>query len=100
MIIRNSDGNVLAASSMFFEGTFGVKVAKLMVVLRCLQFDFGGIISEILCLKDKKEVVKIGYIHKGANKVAKGLAENALNAYWMEDHSHCITKEVEADMPH
>ncbi|KAK3210858.1 hypothetical protein Dsin_015564 [Dipteronia sinensis] len=62
----------------------------------------GGVLSEISSLKDNLEEVTIRYIRKGANKVAKGLAENALrlgeNAYWMEEYPHCIRKEVEADM--
>ena len=108
MMIKNLDGLVLAACSMAFEGTFSVKAVKLIAILRCLQFrndcglvlktiefdeativkwinegynldfDFGIVISDILCLRDKMEDVTFCCTRKGANKVAKGLGENAL----------------------
>ncbi|TXG60469.1 hypothetical protein EZV62_015042 [Acer yangbiense] len=103
MVIRNLDRLVLSTCSMAFEGTFSVKIAKLIAIPRCLQFgndcglvlktiesdeatvvkwinegyyldfDFGIVISDILCLRDKMEDVTFYCTRKGANKVAKGL---------------------------
>ncbi|KAK0604382.1 hypothetical protein LWI29_015122 [Acer saccharum] len=109
MVIRNSDGLVLATCSMAFEGTFCVKTSKLIAIPRCLQFgnDYGLVLKTI----EFDEATTVKWINEGyyldfdfgANKMANGLGENALridnNAYWMEDYPHCIKKEVEADMP-
>ncbi|KAK2647826.1 hypothetical protein Ddye_015315 [Dipteronia dyeriana] len=38
--IRDSRGNVLASCSQVFEATFRIKIAKLMAILKCLQFGY------------------------------------------------------------
>ncbi|KAK3229832.1 hypothetical protein Dsin_001713 [Dipteronia sinensis] len=108
VIIRNSGGQVLASCSLVSEGTLNVKVAKLMAILKCLQFgidcgltlgsietdeanivkwlqndcyldsDFGLIISEILDLRDKMGGVAFSCTRKVANNVANILALYAL----------------------
>ncbi|KAK0600445.1 hypothetical protein LWI29_015099 [Acer saccharum] len=124
MVIRNCEGLVLAAGSMCLEGTFNIKTAKLLAILRCIQFsfdcglrlkkiesdeatvvkwikeglnldsDYGTLLSEINCLIDKEKEAKVCAISKDANKVAKGLAEKA---YWMEEFPECVREEVETD---
>ncbi|KAK0574960.1 hypothetical protein LWI29_031553 [Acer saccharum] len=108
MIIRNYVGNVMVAGSIIFAGTFSIKIAKLMAILRCIQFgndcglrlkkiesdeatvvkwikeglnlesEYGTVVSEINCLIDKQTETTVCAISKEANKVAKGLAEKAL----------------------
>ncbi|KAK2657020.1 hypothetical protein Ddye_010072 [Dipteronia dyeriana] len=98
--IRDSGGKVLASCSQVFEATFRIKIAKLMAILKCLQFGYDCGLSLKVIESDEATVVK--WINDGdANKVAKGLAINALgideDTFWMEESPPCIRKEVEAD---
>ncbi|TXG57706.1 hypothetical protein EZV62_015535 [Acer yangbiense] len=65
MIIRNSDGNVLVGGSIIFAGTFSIKIAKLMAILRCIQFgnDCGLRLKKI----ESDEATVVKWIKEGLN---------------------------------
>ncbi|TXG68158.1 hypothetical protein EZV62_003093 [Acer yangbiense] len=65
MIIRNFEGKVLAAGSIFFEGTYSIKIAKLMAILRCIQFgnDCGLRLKKI----ESDEATVVKWIKEGSN---------------------------------
>ncbi|KAK0591466.1 hypothetical protein LWI29_002387 [Acer saccharum] len=115
VIIINSGGMVLASCSLVSDGNLSPKVAKLLAILRCLQFGIDCSLAVENIEKDEASVVKwtndVGYLEADFGMVISEILDlkekmvlgDALrtnrDSYWMEDYPLWIRKVVEADMP-
>ncbi|KAK0583040.1 hypothetical protein LWI29_032768 [Acer saccharum] len=132
-VIRNSKGEVMASCAQSITANLSLKSAKLVAVWKSITFSrdyglnpcafeldeacvvkwiekgghresvHGRILDDIDSIVDDIGEVVFCHSDRGANKVARGLANFALKSndgtFWMEDFPNCVRILVEADRP-